>query len=425
MLELKEELQRAENDLVKLKKQWASFEANKKRSEIRHVERMQPLNRPNDGSVAADDISARAQHLKRLERPARKTQQRVFEGSKHTRTLSLLSPTATEKRSSESPSPIIGQTPSPQLENDNLPEPLAAINEPTPAEFVSPSFSKTYKDLANRHSLPPASRDAFVKTGKQMATDLKEGFWTFVEDIRQATVGEEGISATDNRTLRMSNSEIEKPNSQSTGAVPKTSKSREQLSSIPALNRQISSASKTSMSSTDNRSFWEEFGLETPQQKKSTRKTTADAGKGSSLITDLLDQDDHWDLWDSPAVPLTTQKSPSESQKHTLRHSNSTIGSHATNDTHADSTTQSHRTSTSSVDTTTDGSGNSSTSQTDDKTIESTTKDNNIAAIPWPKKLHPARLSRTISDIMKEFEIDGPINEEALAAAEAEKARTD
>ena len=35
-----------------------------------------------------------------------------------------------------------------------------------------------------------------MKTGKQIATDFKDGLWTFIEDLRQATVGEESINGT-------------------------------------------------------------------------------------------------------------------------------------------------------------------------------------------------------------------------------------
>jgi septal ring factor EnvC (AmiA/AmiB activator) len=43
VLELKEELQKAEDELKRLKKQWAHHEAHKKKAEIRHVEQLQPL----------------------------------------------------------------------------------------------------------------------------------------------------------------------------------------------------------------------------------------------------------------------------------------------------------------------------------------------------------------------------------------------
>lgn len=55
MLELREELQKAEGDLEKLKKQWATYEATKKRNELRHVEALQPLKTSMSAAVSSCD----------------------------------------------------------------------------------------------------------------------------------------------------------------------------------------------------------------------------------------------------------------------------------------------------------------------------------------------------------------------------------
>ena len=42
-------------------------------------------------------------------------------------------------------------------------------------------------DLAHAN----VDREVLIKHGKKMATDFKDGLWTFWEDLRQATVGDE------------------------------------------------------------------------------------------------------------------------------------------------------------------------------------------------------------------------------------------
>lgn len=52
---MREELQKAQGDLEKLKKQWATHEATKKRNEIRHVEALQPLKTSMSAAVSSHD----------------------------------------------------------------------------------------------------------------------------------------------------------------------------------------------------------------------------------------------------------------------------------------------------------------------------------------------------------------------------------
>ena len=96
VLELKEELQKAEIDLRKLKKQWAAHEAKKKRNEARNLEQLQPLKTSLSESAANHDespvlASRELDRRKTLSSSMRSSQRKVFSGSRHTRTLSLLS----------------------------------------------------------------------------------------------------------------------------------------------------------------------------------------------------------------------------------------------------------------------------------------------------------------------------------------------
>lgn len=128
VLELREELEKAENGLSKLKKQWAQHEAIKKRNEFRQREQLQQLRtahrlaegvvqRPDNvrtslnlsegssvgsaavGQATSLDSEGNLRHLNSI----KQTQRKVFAGSKHTRTLSLLSNISALKASSNQP----------------------------------------------------------------------------------------------------------------------------------------------------------------------------------------------------------------------------------------------------------------------------------------------------------------------------------
>ena len=414
VLELKEELQRAETDLTKLKRQWAIYEANKKKSEIRRVETLQPITGSPNTAAVIESEAARREQLKKLERPVRKTAQRVFSGSKHTRALSLLSPTIGQYSGSSSFEDILSPSKVATAEEAGLASPSS---EQQALDYVSTTFNKTYKEI-NRRSLPPPSRDVLVKTGKQMASDIKEGFWTFFEDIRQATVGEEGINATENRTQN------QRPGIRSTQSGLDTRKGLPQ-SQNGNLQRSASVQIKSGSAKKDN-SFWTEFGLETPEQKR-TKPVAAQKpldGADSTAQTEA-DQDDHWDMWDSPAVPTTTAKT-SASQKKEQRQSSSTVASHTTvassPSTVDTEITNSNRTSTSSVNPSTETPLRTSMKDAQDRSLSSERPKadrTSTGSIPWPeitKKFSPYRLSRTVSEMMKEWEITDPENEAAARA---------
>ena len=114
VLELKEEMHKAEADLEKLKKQWAVHEARKKRSELRGSKRLEPLSVPKTTSTMElgidtlggsgyqnegpngdfrDPEKPRSRRSESVKKPSR----RVFQGSRHAKTLSLLSPTALDE----------------------------------------------------------------------------------------------------------------------------------------------------------------------------------------------------------------------------------------------------------------------------------------------------------------------------------------
>lgn len=373
VMELREELQRAEVDLTTLKKQWALSEKSKKRTEINHhAEQMLPLRSP-DTSTAPEGLSSgssshrREQSMSSVgssalshERASRELDRRssvraaavpgssisskgrrVFQGS-HTRTLSLLSPTTGQGPSTTGPifteADRVGRTPRsatlPSVDRSHnvTQQNLETSNMASPADESQIPSHLLAQWPAN---LPPPSRDALMRTGKQMASDLREGLWTFFEDIRQATVGEEGINATATRTMSPTNS-LAPPS-----ALGKSS-SRERLSMSGNKSRSTSSSSRGRGAATEqasgkdskpveiDTSFWHEFGVDSPVQKspaapRSPPDNDAATPRGadgherrdphSDNQAKLEDDDtaDNWDIWDTP-VPNKTTHTPSSSR---------------------------------------------------------------------------------------------------------------
>ncbi|KAK4122241.1 hypothetical protein N657DRAFT_657103 [Parathielavia appendiculata] len=176
VLELREELSRTESDLARLKKQWATHEAYKKRGVRRNIEPIPGLGMsadPHDEtairrSVELDRRKALLGQQNQQVTPER-ARRRVFTGS-HTRTLSLLSPTKlTGGFSANEDEPE-----SAKADFDNRSAAAAPALQPKRASWASRSTQSTGV--------------------KQLAEDLKTGLWTFMEDLRQATVGDEPIT---------------------------------------------------------------------------------------------------------------------------------------------------------------------------------------------------------------------------------------
>ena len=202
VLELKEELQKAEVDLEKLKKQWAIHEAAKKRNELRQLEPLQPLSAPVMGMVTLGDsdpaMTCRKQERRKLKPlTTRQPQRTVFSGSRHTKTLSLLSPPSSTTsippfRGVQAPAKTRRGTADGPSQPNKVPE-LSAAVPPSPRRSSGPSSQR------NINGLPS---DDIVETGKQLVGDLREGLRAFLEDLRQATVGEETDTSAGNSTRK-------------------------------------------------------------------------------------------------------------------------------------------------------------------------------------------------------------------------------
>ncbi|KAA8642892.1 uncharacterized protein ATNIH1004_009653 [Aspergillus tanneri] len=392
VLELREELHRAEVELDSLKKQWAQSEKTKKRTEIsQHAEPLIPLRSPDRGvadesarhqrdssvgssespSIAHPRLSREVGRRQSMRAAAAKGMsvsangRRVFQGS-HTRALSLLSPvsglSSTQQESEESVGRV-GRSPRSATLPSSVERSPMAVENVERAEDAPPQWRK---------SMPPPSREALMRTGKQMASDLKEGLWTFLEDIRQATVGEEGISATESRAMPPPRKRDSSSTSRSRdrlsvqGSKPSRSPSS---SSVSARNneRGVKTSGKDSKSADIGSSFWSEFGIDVPGQKSpNARGASANPSGLNEPESNNFDIDDNWDNdWDTPQPK----------KMHTPSSSRSTLESK--HDQSPMTQASSPRTSASVSD-----------------------------GIPWPAiaKMAPSKLARTASNLMAEWE---------------------
>ncbi|VBB75693.1 Putative protein of unknown function [Podospora comata] len=184
VMELREELDRAEAELARLKEEFTLHEGYKKRpANRRNHEALRSLNSPAD---CHDEVAIRRsieldrrktllgqQHQQQQPTPE-KSRRRVFTGG-HARKLSLLSPTKPGEGFS------IHEDGPNHLKLDYDPH---GVHNYAP---VTPSY------LAKRASWAPRTTPQPTSV-KQIAQDLKSGIWTFMEDIRQATVGDEPIT---------------------------------------------------------------------------------------------------------------------------------------------------------------------------------------------------------------------------------------
>jgi hypothetical protein len=355
VLEIREELQRAESELTSLKRQWALNERLRKRTEISyHAEAMKPLKSPEvagedtpkssdePGSATTESSTAQARISKELERrtsirTGRKGDtsisangRRVFHGSKHARTLSLLSPEMGV--GFKTPSPV--KNGSGQNTDSDIPTrhprsaTLPSVERNDPAKTAEQSEISDQDGLAQwRRSMPPPTRETLMKTGKQMASDLREGLWTFLEDIRQATVGEEGISGTESRTLQPPSADRRSSSGQRSDRSVTPSRSRERpgagferTNSSSSLSKQKTGGNKKSGKNTipadAEESFWGEFGVDTPGQKSRPGKAAVPKSQNErkeSADSNHLDVDDGWDAWDTPQPTKTHTPSSSRS----------------------------------------------------------------------------------------------------------------
>jgi hypothetical protein len=277
VLELREELSRAESELKTLKTRWNSSEAHKIRASIRKREPLLTTSGGADVTAPADspanrrslDIERKKALLMGNGTP-REYKRRVMRGG-HTRALSLLSPTK-----SEHDIPI---------HND--------INTLRAPDVLRMSHNLTPTPLSKRATWAP--RQSPPPNGvKQIAQDFRQGLWTFVEDLRQATVGDEGISATSNRTSDFQNRANRIYTDQDT--IRASGPNRGRIPFSAESESQTETPRKPSPGSFQDRALQHQRPQSKPDSNKARKHFS-----WTPLTFDDLGEDD-WSNWDSPSV---------------------------------------------------------------------------------------------------------------------------
>lgn len=378
VLELKEELAKAENDLTTLKKVYATHESVKQRMDHRKITQLQPLNTTlaNIGPDADDEEGSNQWMQKEMERrkallSATKTSQRkTFSGSRHLRTLSLLSPDRSYTPSFPQPADIRNSI------DESIQRPQPPVRSSTSLDIANQIHNNHRDDRYDLSGLSNIQRDALLKTGKQMANDFKDGLLTFFEDIRQATVGEEGLEAAANTKAAAAK------------ASRKASEDR------PSLERSASSKAKNSQKPTDiGDDFWKEHGLTEPKNSTLNKKThPLKNTRTPQKNVQRLEEFEEWDSWDTPpnaAKQVPTNNSSDESDEPSSPSSGAT-SSRSSRDLYHAKRHDSKASSLTNASFAEDGTGHDS-------------KRNSLV---WPDlvKLSPTNLKRTASHLMKEWE---------------------
>lgn len=198
----------------------------------------------------------------------REYKRKVMRGG-HTRALSLLSPTKAEHDIQIHNDPDVVRSP------DSYFRPIDLASTP-----LSKRATWTPRQTQQTHGV------------KQLAQDLKLGLWTFVEDIRQATVGDEGISATSNRTSEFQSRLSRTFTDQDT--IRASSANRGRIPFPTELDSLEDTPSKASPGSFQDRA----------QHRQSESRPDAKPRKHFSWTPLTFDDmgDDDWASWDSPSV---------------------------------------------------------------------------------------------------------------------------
>ncbi|KAH6640985.1 hypothetical protein F5144DRAFT_484517 [Chaetomium tenue] len=294
VMELREELDRAESDLAKLKKQWATHEAYKKRTSGRR--NPEPIPGLGPAAEMQDETAVRrsvemdrrrallGQQSQQAtpETPGR-NRRRVFNG-RHARTLSLLSPT----RPGSSFSANDEESESPSFDFDHRLAPAELRLQPKRATWA-------------------AARPTQTAAVKQLAEDLKSGLWTFMEDLRQATVGEEPITGQ-GMNVRGTDGNMKLATVRNPNNAGDQDTIRASGNPRPSVSSAFNGAPKASNQTEEGPEEEDSDNSNGPPRPTTLRRSKTDAGARSTkrfswtpLSVDAYDDND-WSNWDSPST---------------------------------------------------------------------------------------------------------------------------
>jgi hypothetical protein len=286
VLEMKEELQKAEKELEGLKLQWSKHERKRKVAETRHSEPLQPLQTVVAGAGRSSEDSQGMRQSMEIERRkslilknSKDSRRKQFSGS-HTRALSLLSP-----------------------ERSNFTHTIPPVNEsstmglPTPRSTTLPDMNRgvSVNKNRNRHSY----QSGVTEGAKLLAEDIKTGMWTFLEDLRQATIGEEATIANSNRVgLDLAHSGPKKKGSK--GSL-RSNKNRHPYSpggSVLPRTWDSLTGSNLGLGISDEGAPWPGPPCLTPSKTPTLKKKVS---RHLSFTPNAVDNlDDDWSAWDTP-----------------------------------------------------------------------------------------------------------------------------
>ncbi|KAK7548300.1 hypothetical protein IWX49DRAFT_584882 [Phyllosticta citricarpa] len=282
VLELREELSKAEDTLTELKRQWATHEAARLGQKGAYgFHPLQPVDTVLANGLFDDDPEGPSWAEKEMERRRmilhgqRQSNRKVFSGSRHTRTLSLLSPTKPADNGSFS-----------TALNASLDDP--PINLPRGRSSTTPVESSR-----ERTDSQDGTSEALLRTGRQMAADLKDGIMTFWGDLRQAAIGDEPATSPPRST----------PHQNGRRLTNDAGLSRSRTVNIGRRKSKSIHPSGDSSSLIDIESnFWKEHGIEAvkapqpaitkPTPTKSPQKTLRSQPSSQTM-------DEAWDDWDT------------------------------------------------------------------------------------------------------------------------------
>lgn len=403
VLELKEELQRAETELKKLKKSWANHEVYKKKNDVRMLAKLEPLNTAPSTPVPHEDedgsnawLQQEMERRKALLSGTRTSSRTVFSGSRHTRTLSLLSPT----RAPDGTTPVVKHPPRKDSLKQVVKKPSTESQRPplqhsnsmlsgTSSYSTTPDITAEVErvtDIEIDLNAANVDREVLIKHGKKMATDFKDGLWTFWEDLRQATVGDEAIQSTTINPRRQPSSQTLRSNYRDSSRASRgstTSKGSTETRRPPTrspINRRHSPAlvpeEPPLIDTTGN--FWTESGLAVPETTPAPIKKSAKHSKTPSVAPSVASSIDAWDTWDDN-VPTDSRSSSSATSESVTQASTNATSPHI-------------------------GVSREDTPQQSKDGLTGGAKDKE--PLPWPalSKLRPTSLRRTASHLMSEWE---------------------
>ena len=292
VLELKEELSQAERQLRRLHKQFAASEAYRKRTARRNIDPRRTASPDDDEAVKrTSELERRKAILLAQSQGLPRDHKRTVIRGGHARTLSLLSPTT----------PTAGF---PLPENNDA---RRSVDAPVRPEWKPKSAAA----LNKRATWAPRQTQQVNGVGvKQIANDFRQGLWTFVEDLRQATVGDEAVSGKFNRTSDLVARPI-KASSNDQDTIRASTSSNGSSSSgrgrIP-FPTETSSESSTPVKSSGS------FNDRLQQQQRAASSRATEPAAPAAAVTkqrkhfswtpltfDQFDDDD-WSSWDTPTV---------------------------------------------------------------------------------------------------------------------------